>query len=178
MRLVEQKGPSIMFPAVRHLLENSNAQFILLGAGQPHYESEAQALGRDFPGRAHISLSFNETLAERIYAGIDAFLMPSLFEPCGIGQMFAMRYGALPIVRHVGGLVDTVPATIGFAFADFNADALIRVVNQALDIYTNAASEWRSRQQQAMQLSFDWQRSASQYIKLYQSAIKLHASYR
>ncbi|MEJ2148484.1 MAG: glycogen/starch synthase [Chloroflexota bacterium] len=178
MRLVEQKGPSIMFPAVRHLLENSDAQFILLGAGQPHYESEAQALGRDFPGRAHIRLSFNETLAERIYAGIDAFLMPSLFEPCGIGQMFAMRYGALPIVRHVGGLVDTVPATIGFAFADFNADALIRVVNRALDIYTNAASEWRSRQQQAMQLSFDWQRSASQYIKLYQSAIKLHASYR
>jgi starch synthase len=177
-RLVEQKGPAIMFPAVRHMLANSDAQFVLLGTGQPHYESEAQEIEDDFPDRAHVRLGFNESLAERIYASIDAFLMPSLFEPCGIGQMYAMRYGALPVVHHVGGLVDTVPTNVGFAFNDFHPDALIREIDRALDTYTNAPQEWQVRQQRAMRISFDWQRSASQYIKLYQSAVRLHASYR
>jgi starch synthase len=178
MRLVEQKGPAIMFPAVRTMLENSDAQLILLGTGQPIYESEAQEIGQDYPDRAHVSLSFNEVLAERIYAGIDAFLMPSLFEPCGIGQMVAMRYGALPIVHHVGGLVDTVPTTIGFAFTDFNAGALTREIDRALDVYTNTPETWQARQQRAMQVSFDWQRSASHYVDLYRSAIELHSQYR
>jgi starch synthase len=178
MRLVEQKGPAIMFPAVRNMLDSSEAQFILLGTGNPDYETEAEALGEEYAERTHISLSFNETLAERIYAGIDAFLMPSLFEPCGIGQMFAMRYGALPVVRHVGGLVDTVPPTIGFAFTDFHADALTRELLRALDIYTNTPEEWQLRQQRAMQVSFDWQQSAQHYVRLYQSAIQLHANYR
>jgi starch synthase len=178
MRLVEQKGPAIMFPAVRNMLDGSDAQFILLGTGQPHYESEAETLGQDYADRTHINLSFDETLAELIYAGIDAFLMPSLFEPCGIGQMYAMRYGALPIVRHVGGLVDTVPPTIGFAFTDFHADALSREIHRALDIYTDMPKEWQSRQQRAMQVSFDWQRSAQHYVKLYRSAVELHANYR
>jgi starch synthase len=178
MRLVEQKGPAIMFPAVRTMLKNSAAQFVLLGTGQPHFESEGQEIGQDFPDRVHVSLGFNEVLAERIYAGIDAFLMPSLFEPCGIGQMVAMRYGALPIVRHVGGLVDTVPTTIGFAFTDFRAEALAREIDRALDTFIHTPEAWQARQQRAMQVSFDWQRSASHYVNLYRSAIELHSHYR
>jgi starch synthase len=178
MRLVDQKGPAILFPAVRHMLENNEAQFILLGAGQAHYESEAQEIEQDFPDSAHIHLSFDEVLAEQMYAGIDAFLMPSRFEPCGIGQMIAMRYGALPIVHHIGGLIDTVPTTIGFAFTDYHTEALSREIDRALGIYTDTPKEWQSRQQRAMQTSFDWQRSANYYIDLYRSAIELHSYYR
>jgi len=177
MRLVDQKGPGILFPAVRQQLETRDMQFVLLGEGQEEYEEAARHLEADFPDKVAIRLSFDDVLAERIYAGIDLFLMPSLFEPCGIGQMLAMRYGALPLARSVGGLKDTVDPQIGFLFSDYNAEVLSATLASALDMYEAQISEWAKRQRRAMQLDFSWGRSASEYTKLYERAIALHQEY-
>ncbi len=177
MRLVDQKGPGIMLPAARHLLETTISQFVLLGAGQPYHEQIAKQLGLDFKRRAVVRLGFDEPLSERIYAGIDLFLMPSMFEPCGIGQMIAMRYGALPLVRPIGGLADTVDETTGFLIADYSVSALDHALAKALEVYDHDRDGWEARQRAAMQRDFSWQRSAQQYVELYQEAIDLHRIY-
>jgi starch synthase len=177
MRLVEQKGPSIMFPAVRGLLESTEAQFVLLGSGEPSFEQAARQLSLDFPTKAAVRLTFDEPLSERIYAGADIFLMPSLFEPCGLGQMIAMSYGALPVVREVGGLADTVDAQTGFLFKDYHSATLSSILNQALDIYLNNRRDWRARQRRSMRLDFSWERSAKRYLRMYQQAIKVRRTY-
>ncbi|MBN1426912.1 MAG: glycogen synthase [Anaerolineae bacterium] len=177
MRLVDQKGPEIMFPAVRWTLEGNDAQFVLLGAGAPHYEHAAAQLQQDFPGKVAVQLGFDEPLSERIYAGSDVFLMPSLFEPCGLGQMIAMRYGALPLVRDVGGLADTVDDQTGFLFKDYQPGALHFVLGQALEMYHRNRQGWQIRQQHAMQRDFSWQRSATSYLDLYRQTIELRQAY-
>lgn len=177
MRLVEQKGPAIMMPAVRYMLEHSDVQFILLGTGEYQYENAAWWLGHDFPGKATIYLTFNERLAELIYAGADVFLMPSLFEPCGIGQMIAMRYGALPVVHEVGGLADTVSPEIGFLFADYHPGALGWAMGRALDLYISNPDGWHKRQRLAMRQDYSWETSARRYIEVYDHTITLSHSY-
>lgn len=177
-RLVEQKGTAIMFPAVRRLLESADAQFVLLGSGEPHYEQAARQLAQDFPSKAAVRLVFDEPLSERIYAGADIFLMPSLFEPCGIGQMIAMSYGTLPLVREVGGLVDTVDAQTGFLFKDYHSGALSSILNHALDVYHNNRRDWLRRQRRAMRRDFSWEKSAKHYLKLYRQTIELSRQYK
>ncbi len=177
MRLVEQKGPGIMFPAVRDMLNLHDMQFVLLGSGQYQYESDAYALGRDFPDQAAIRLVFDEGLAERIYAAADMFLMPSLFEPCGLGQMIAMRYGALPVAREIGGLADTVTPDVGFTFTDFSAYSLGKTIERALDHYVNDPENWKQRQIKAMSLDFSWEKSAEQYVELYEKAVEVKNQY-
>lgn len=177
-RLVEQKGTAIMFPAVRGLLESTDAQFVLLGSGEPHYEQAARQIAEDFPGKAAIHLTFDEPLSERIYAGADIFLMPSLFEPCGISQMIAMSYGTLPLVRAVGGLVDTVDAQTGFLFKDYHSGALSSILSQALDVYHNNRRAWLKRQRRAMSHDFSWERSAKRYLELYRQTVELSHAYR
>lgn len=178
MRLVEQKGVDILIPAMRHLLSHADIQFVLLGTGQYRYESDAWWLGHDFAGKAAVRLVFDEPLSERIYAGSDLFLMPSLFEPCGIGQMIALRYGALPVVREVGGLADTVTPDVGFLFRPYNAGALQEAIGRALEVYFNHPTEWHERQRRAMQRDFSWEASAGRYAELYQQAVALHHRYR
>src|SRR5262249_49820574 len=107
-RLVAQKGFDLALPALRRMLGDTDVQFVLLGAGDPNLDYEFWRLGKDFSWKAKVFQGYNAALAQRIYAGCDLFLMPSHFEPCGIGQMNAMRYGALPLVRETGGLADTV----------------------------------------------------------------------
>jgi starch synthase len=177
MRLVEQKGPGIMIPAVHDMLTHHDMQFVLLGSGQYQYENDAYTLGRDFPEHAAIRLVFDEGLAERIYAAVDMFLMPSLFEPCGLGQMIAMRYGALPVVREIGGLADTVSPDVGFTFTDFSSYSLGKAIEHALDLYSNDPENWKQRQIRAMSLDFSWEKSASRYVELYEKAIGLKSQY-
>ncbi len=177
MRLVEQKGPAVMFPAVRYMLEHSDVQFILLGSGQPYYENEAHRLAYDFPTKAAVHVGFDEILSEHIYAGSDIFLMPSQFEPCGIGQMLAMRYGSLPVARQVGGLADTVSPDIGFLFTDYHPGALGWALGRALEVYTTDPAGWRERQRRAMQCDFSWEGSAKKYLDLYQQTIAVRHSY-
>jgi starch synthase len=125
-------------------------------------------------------LKFDEVLARRIYAGADMFLMPSRIEPCGLGQMIAMRYGCVPVVRATGGLVDTVADNTakrgrgtGFTFTDFSPEACRDALDRALRAYANKKS-WRRIQQRGMSRDFSWSASAKEYVKLYRQAIKLH----
>ncbi|NDJ53843.1 MAG: glycogen synthase [Chloroflexi bacterium] len=177
MRLVDQKGPNLIPHAVRYMLSVDDVQFVLLGTGHWHYENEMWWIGHDFPEKASINLNFNEGLAEKIYAGVDMFLMPSLFEPCGIGQMIAMRYGAIPIVREVGGLADTVTPDIGFLFRNFDSGGLGWAMGQALEVYWNNPQGWQARQRRAMRADFSWEASAERYIDVYERAVGLKQTY-
>jgi starch synthase len=125
-----------------------------------------------------VRLGFNDALAHQIQAGSDCLLMPSRFEPCGLTQMYAMRYGTIPIVRATGGLKDTVtpfdPLTrqgVGFVFTEATADALLETVHTALSVFADK-SAWRQLQRNAMAGDFSWHRSAARYIKLYQQAVE------
>ncbi len=177
MRLVDQKGPQILIPAMRHLLDTTGMQFILLGTGHYHFENDARWLGHDFPEKSAVRLMFSEPLSERIYAGSDVFVMPSMFEPCGLGQMIAMRYGAIPVVRNTGGLADTVTPDIGFLFDDFSAGALRWALSNALAVYTGNPAEWRRRQVSAMSCDFSWASSAARYEEIYHRAVELRQRY-
>ncbi len=178
-RLVEQKGIDLLIPALRRLMVTTDAQFIGLGSGEPEYDRQFWQLGQDFSWRARTYIGYNAALAQRIYAGSDLFLMPSHYEPCGIGQMLAMRYGSLPVVRETGGLADTVTnydsgsaeQGTGFVFQWEEADALYNTVRWALDTYHGRRDAWQRMQRRAMQIDFSWDTSARQYIDVYRRAL-------
>lgn len=182
-RLVQQKGIDLIVPAMRHLLAGHDVQFVALGAGEPAYNDAMWQLGGDFHWKARVSIGYNAAVAQHIYAGCDLFLMPSHFEPCGIGQMIAMRYGALPIVRETGGLADTVenydngPADYGtgFVFLWEQPDALYQTLVWALDTYRNRPDAWLRMQKRAMLRDFRWATSAGQYRALYAEVVSRHA---
>jgi starch synthase len=175
-RLEEQKGLDLVIPALRRLLVSTDMQFVGLGTGSPHYNHQVWQLGHDFHWRARTYIEHNLRLAQRIYAGCDIFLMPSYYEPCGMGQMIAMRYGALPLVRETGGLADTVAnydngaADIGtgFVFNWTEANALLSTLRWALDTYHHRPDAWRRMQERGMRMDFSWDKSARQYIELYE----------
>ena len=178
-RLVWQKGLDLALPALHQLLMEQDVQVILLGTGDPDLEYQCWKLGHDFPGKARMYLQYNAAIAQHIYGGCDLFLMPSHFEPCGMGQMLAMRYGALPLVRETGGLADTVDnydngdaeTGTGFVFAWETADAVLGTMRWALDTYRNRPDAWQRMQERAMQRDFSWNASARQYIDVYQKAL-------
>ncbi len=176
-RLVDQKGLDILAEAIHPILRYLPVQFVLLGTGDQHYQELFRGLASQYPGRTGVALTFNASLAQRIYAGSDMFLMPSKFEPCGLGQMIAMRYGSVPIVRRTGGLADTVQdfdlATgqgTGFVFDDYNPWALFAAVVRATENY-RAPDLWRKLMLNAMSRDFSWDRSARRYVELYELAI-------
>jgi starch synthase len=183
-RLEWQKGIDLIVPAMRRLLAGMDVQFVGLGSGSAHYNYEMARLAGEFEWRARMTIGYNAEMAQRIYAGCDLFLMPSYFEPCGIGQMLAMRYGALPLVRETGGLADTVtnydngPADTGtgFVFNWTETDALYNTLRWALDTYHNRPEAWQRMQQRAMKTDFSWANSARQYIDLYQNIIDRRGS--
>ncbi len=176
-RLVGQKGLDIMIPVLRQLMTTTQVQVVILGSGMVEFETALLDLARDFPERIAVKLGFDEPLSERIYAGADLFLMPSQFEPCGIGQMIALRYGCLPVVRQVGGLADTVDQTTGFLFKPYEIEALRATVEDALRIYASDQLRWRRMQVAAMQRDFSWEASARRYIDLYSLAIDSKRQY-
>ena len=135
-----------------------------------------------FPNRARAFLKFDGVLARRIYAGADMFLMPSRVEPCGLGQMIAMRYGCVPVVRAIGGLADTVTnyrarrsRSTGFTFTDYTPEACQDALGRALKLYRNKKA-WRGLQQRGMAADFSWSVSAQEYVKLYRQAMKVHGT--
>ncbi len=174
-RLDHQKGFDIAAPAVRALLEEGAAQFVLLGAGAPEIQAQFEPLPADFPGAASVNLRFDAALANRIYGGCDIFLMPSRYEPCGTSQMVALRYGAVPAVRATGGLVDTVQnyragRGTGFVFKPYSSAALLRALRKALAVYADR-DEWRSLQQRGMAVRFTWKYAAEKYAAMYERAV-------
>jgi starch synthase len=155
-----------------------NVQFILLGTGDPHYHQMFTKIAQAYPQKAAIFLTFNAPLAQKIYAGCDLFLMPSRFEPCGLGQMIAMRYGSVPVVRATGGLADTVHnfdartgEGNGFTFTRYDRWALFAAVVRALETYRHQ-EVWRKLQINGMSTDFSWQKSAKRYVELYQKAVE------
>lgn len=176
-RLDDQKGFDLIVPAIDRILD-SGAQFVALGTGDPRHEEALAAVGRRFPKSAGIFLKFDAALAQRIYAGSDLFLMPSRFEPCGLGQMIAMRYGTIPVVRKTGGLADTVTewdagagSGNGFLFVDYEVQALTKAVDRALTTY-HMSSQWGQLIRNAMSTDVSWGRSAREYVKVYNLAFQ------
>ena len=181
-RLVEQKGLDLAFPALRRLLTENDVQFVGLGSGEPQFNDMLASLGNDFYGKAKANVGFNASIAQRIYAGCDLFLMPSHYEPCGVGQMLAMRYGALPLVRETGGLSDTVEnyddgaadRGTGFVFKWETPDAVLGTLQWALWTYHNRKDAWLRMQERALRTNFGWELSAHEYIALYEDAVSRH----
>jgi starch synthase len=173
-RLDWQKGLDITGHVLHLLLNNhaGEAQCVVLGSGLPHYEGMLRHLAGYHGEKMTAFFGYEAALAPLIYGGSDLFLMPSLFEPCGLGQLIAMRYGAVPVVRAVGGLADTVRAGVnGFVFTDYNADDFWNAVHEALHIYRVDADSWRALQYQGMTGDFSWDTSARAYQQLYEWAI-------
>ena len=176
-RLADQKGFDILAEASDQLME-LDLQFVLLGTGEERYHKIFADVAGKYQGQAAVFLEFDGALARRIYAGSDAFLMPSRFEPCGLGQLIAMRYGSVPIVRSTGGLADTVqdydPATgqgNGFAFTDYSEEALLAAVKRAVETYRHKDT-WRTLMERGMRADFSWGVSARKYVELYHKALE------
>lgn len=176
-RLVEQKGIDLVLQTLERFLAYTDAQLIILGTGDRFYETQLWEISARYRGRISVQLLHNEAVSRRVYSGIDAFLMPSRFEPCGISQLLAMRYGAIPIVRKTGGLVDTVQFFepdknygTGYCFDRYEALDLYTCMIRAYEGF-RFKDAWQKMQARAMTQDFSWYQSAVDYIKMYREVI-------
>ncbi|MBN2866750.1 MAG: glycogen synthase GlgA [Thiotrichales bacterium] len=175
-RLVEQKGIDLVLEVIPELIEQSNANFVIVGTGDKFYENQITQMAKQYPGRIWVFIGYSESLAHRVEAGADMFLMPSRFEPCGLNQMYSLAYGTLPIVHHTGGLADTVVnatesnikngLATGFVFYDPSRHALKSTLLHALHLFDKKRT-WQKIQKTGMEQSFDWKASAQEYVSLY-----------
>ncbi len=176
-RLVEQKGVDLITAMLAELFSTTDAIMIILGSGSRLYETELTKLVEKYPSRLHVHIGYSEDLAHQVEAGCDLFIMPSRFEPCGLNQMYSLRYGTPPVVNFTGGLADTVTdATAmalkdktanGFVFNDVHAEALLLTIKRALTIYKKP-KQWQQICETAMQQELGWESSANKYQELYQ----------
>ncbi len=174
-RLVQQKGIDLVLTALPNLMKRP-IQIIVLGSGDPAYEAALQDQAKYYPKRLSVHIGYDEALAHRIESGADMFLMPSNFEPCGLNQLYSLRYGTVPIVRRIGGLADTVidatPENIaegsatGIVFDDAEAPALMHAVDRAIALRQNPRT-WKKIIATGMRQNFSWQKSAAEYLSLY-----------
>ncbi len=175
-RLVEQKGIDLVAAALHELLE-MDLQLVLLGSGRHDYEDLFARAARERPERMAARIGFDEGLAHRVEAGADVFLMPSRFEPCGLNQMYSLRYGTVPVVRAVGGLEDTVEdydgvrRGTGFRFREYHPAAMLTALRRALDVRRDAPA-WRGLMQRGMAQDNSWRRSAQEYEKLFDGVLR------
>jgi starch synthase len=164
-RLVEQKGLDLLLEAAPAILDDGG-RIALLGSGEAWLEDAFVDLAMANPGMVAVRIGFDGALAQRIYAGCDAFAMPSRFEPCGLGQLIAMRYGAVPLVRRTGGLADTVSAQNGFLFDEPTPQALAAAFEELATAFRDPAA-WRSLQLAGMAYDSSWDASARAYSDLF-----------
>lgn len=181
-RLADQKGFDLIESVIEPLLRNHDVQVIILGTGDQRYHERFNEIHARFPKRLKAFLTFNASLAQKIYAGSDMFLMPSRFEPCGLGQMIALRYGSIPIVRATGGLADTVrdfdPTTgegNGFSFKPYDSMALYAAIVRAIENY-RYRNTWQQLTIRAMSADHSWEASGRKYIDLYRRAMAIRAT--
>lgn len=173
-RLVEPKGMDLVVRMMDEILQHEDIQLVVLGTGEKRYEDWFKGLAWRYPKKVSVNIYFSNELAQRIYAGADIFLMPSNYEPCGIGQLIALRYGTIPVVRQTGGLKDTVQQYNkytqegnGFVFENYNAHEMMYALKRALSFYGNYEI-WHKIQFNAVQADYSWKRSAKEYEALYE----------
>ncbi len=171
-RLFDQKGLDLVDEIMKYVIASCDVNFVLLGTGEPKYENAFLNLAKEFPQKVAVKIGFDVNLAQRIYASSDFFLMPSRYEPCGLGQMYSLRYGTIPIVRYTGGLADTVSefdgkSGNGFGFKNYDSSYLLKAILKALYYYHQ--DDYMSMLiKNAMSMDLSWERSALEYIKLYE----------
>ena len=171
-RLTNQKGMDLIISIADRLLKN-NIQLVIVGTGDWYYEDKFKNLQYRYKYKVSANIKFDNILAHKVYASSDLFLMPSLFEPCGLGQLIALRYGSIPIVRETGGLKDTIfpynqynELGNGFSFTNYNAEELLMIVEYALSFYKKK-EEWSRIVRQALNSNNSWDKSANEYQQLY-----------
>lgn len=177
-RLSGQKGLNLIIERIDEMLSN-DIQFVLLGTGDEYYQDQFRKIASRYEGKIAIYLGFNAELAQKIYAGSDMFLMPSRFEPCGLGQIISLRYGTIPVVRATGGLAETIIDYTkdnengnGFSFVNFSSEEMIDAINRAIDVYKNRPDEWKMLMKRAMKMDFSWNSSAKKYEELYKYTVE------
>ena len=169
-RLTDQKGFDLIGTSAGELME-LDAAWVMLGSGERHYEDLLRAMASRHPDRVSATIGFDERLAHLIEAGADMFLMPSRFEPCGLNQLYSLRYGTIPIVRATGGLADSVvdadaPGGNGIKFAEYSRVAMMAAVRRALELYADR-DRWTALQRSGMAMDHSWDVSAREYVKVY-----------
>jgi starch synthase len=176
-RLSGQKGLNLIIDRIDDFMAR-DLQFVLLGTGDDYYQDHFRRIAAKYPEKISINLEFNAKLAQKIYAGSDMFLMPSRFEPCGLGQIISLRYGTIPIVRATGGLAETIidydedtSHGNGFSFSNFSSDDMIDAIDRAIMLYKEKPDEWNKLVVRAMKSDFSWNRSAAKYVELYINAV-------
>ncbi len=178
-RLADQKGFDLIADALEEMV-GLGVQYVLLGTGERKYHELFTTLSEKYPESFAVKIAYDNSLAHLIEAGADVFLMPSRYEPCGLNQIYSLKYGTVPIVRAVGGLDDTIrddPAAperaTGFKLYDYSAEELLRAVKRALVLYQNK-NEWLALVRRCMQEDFSWKKSAEEYSALYKKALEKH----
>lgn len=181
-RLVDQKGIHLLIPVILDLMQNQTCQVVMLGSGDKNLANQLKYIQRQYPHRFHFVDGYDTGLSHRIEAGADAFLMPSVFEPCGLNQIYSLRYGTVPLVREVGGLQDTVSrlsqsqrnlkSATGFMFTELTAQALLDETLRLLDVYQNKPAQWKMIQRNGMAKRFSWPKSATKYVSFYRKVLK------
>ncbi|MES9824829.1 MAG: glycogen synthase GlgA [Candidatus Thiodiazotropha endolucinida] len=179
-RLVDQKGVDLILQVLPGIMD-AGAQIVMLGSGNKDLEHALEKISNRYHSRVGVFIGYDEGLSHRIEAGCDSFIMPSRFEPCGLNQMYSLRYGTVPIVRRTGGLADTVvdvnPTTLvngsatGFVFDNADGSSLWGAVEHAINFYRRSATDWEILARTGMQQDFSWEASAQHYLELYQTAI-------
>ncbi len=164
-RLTRQKGADLIAEVAGELM-GEDIRLAVLGSGEPEYEAFFEKLAADFPGRVAVRIGFDNPLAHRIVAGADMILMPSHYEPCGLTQIYGLKYGTVPVVRATGGLDDTIEEGSGFKFAEYSGAALLAAVREAVGAFSNQAL-WRETMLRGMARDFSWKASAAAYSALY-----------
>ncbi|HHT9117540.1 MAG TPA: glycogen synthase, partial [Candidatus Hypogeohydataceae bacterium YC38] len=168
-RVASQKGLDLVMECWDELMKE-DIEFVLLGTGEPNIEQALKSMATRYPGKVSINISFDNQLSHEIEAGIDMFLMPSRFEPCGLNQLYSMRYGTVPIVRRTGGLADTIDSSVGFSFQSYSSKEMLETIKKALELYRNP-SRWLELMKRGMLQDWSWERSAKEYSTLYQKAL-------
>ncbi len=173
-RMTEQKGFDLVNYIMEEMLNTMQVQVAILGTGEDRFQDSFRFFAQKYPGRVSSFITYSEELAHQIYAGADAFLMPSQFEPCGLSQLISMRYGTVPIVRETGGLKDTVDAYneiwhtgTGFSFANYNADEMLSIIRYAYSVFQDTPKEWKALAKRCMETDNSWENSARKYESLY-----------
>ena len=174
-RLTDQKGFDLIDCVMDELCQDA-VQIVVLGTGDERYENMFRHFAWKYPDKVSAQIYYSEPMSHKIYASCDAFLMPSLFEPCGLSQLMSLRYGTVPIVRETGGLKDTVEAYneyektgTGFSFTNYNAHEMLATVRYAEQIYYDKKRDWNKIVERGMEKDFSWKNSAKLYEELYEN---------